>query len=117
MAAGKDQILEKIFEEFRSTISASFPWFAFITNVTESKNGSMYIMVIKKGGKILGAQKIKLFKTVKEISGCICKYYSQRSQFILMSHFPYFHLLRNYSNYHFHFLVVKNEYFYNDNFI
>ena len=35
MAARKDQILEEMFEELRSTISVNFPSFVFITNVTE----------------------------------------------------------------------------------
>ena len=34
MAAGKDQLLKKMFEELSSAISANFLSFVFITNVT-----------------------------------------------------------------------------------
>ena len=97
---GKDQILEEMFEELRWTISANFSSFAFITNVTESKNGSIYVMVRKKIGKVLSEQKHNLFEMVKDISECIYKDYSQRSQFVLMNYFLYFCLLKIYSNYH-----------------
>lgn len=106
-----------MFKELRPTISANFPSYVFITNVTESQNGSMSVMVRKKRGKGLGEQKLKLFETVKDISECVYKDYSQMSRFILTNYIPYFCLLRNYSNYHFHFLVIKNEYFLNNDFI
>ena len=106
-----------MFKELRPTISANFPSYVFITNVTESKNGSISVMVRKKRGKGLGEQKLKLFETVKNISECVYKDYSQRSRFVLVKYFPYFRLLRNYSNYHFQFLVISNEYFCNNDFI
>lgn len=51
MSSGKNEILEEMFEELRSSISVNFPSFVFITNVTESKNGSMYVMIRKKKRK------------------------------------------------------------------
>ena len=48
MAARKNQLFEEMVEELRSAISANFPSLVFITNVTVSKNGSMYVMVRKK---------------------------------------------------------------------
>ena len=68
----------------------------------------MYRTIKKKKGKVLGEQQLKLFETVKDISKGMYKDYSQRSQYILMNYFPYFRLLKNYSNYYFHFLVIKN---------
>ena len=62
----------------------------------------------KKRGKVLGEQQLKLFETVKDISKGMYKDYSQRSQYIIMNYFPYFCLLKNYSNYYFHVLVIKN---------
>ena len=47
----------------------------------------LYVMVRKKRGKVLSEQKRKLFETVKDISECIYRNYSQRSQFILMNYF------------------------------
>ena len=47
----------------------------------------LYVMVRKKRGKVLSEQKLKLFETVKDISECIYRNYSQRSQFILMNYF------------------------------
>ena len=54
-------------------------------------------------------------ETVKDVSECAYKYYSRESEFILMNYFPYFWLPKQYSNYHFHFLVIKNEYICNNN--
>lgn len=51
-------------------------------------------MVRKKRGKVLSEQKLKLFEMVKDISECIYKDYSQRSQFVLMNYFLYFCLLK-----------------------
>ena len=70
----------------------------------------------KIGGKVLGEQKVELFGTVKDINECMYKVYSQKSQFVLMNYFPCFPLLTNYSNEHFHFLVI-NKYFCSDNFM
>lgn len=51
MSSGKNEILEEMFEELRSSISVNFPSFIYITNVTEFKNGSMYVMIRKKKRK------------------------------------------------------------------
>ena len=73
--------------------------------------------VLYIGGKFSGKQRQKLFEMVKDISECICSDYSRRSKFILMNYFLYSCPLRNYSNYHFNFLVIKNKYFHNSNII
>ena len=99
MSARKDQLLEEMFEELKNSISKKFPGFVYI------------------GGKVSGKQRQKLFEMVKDISECICSDYSRRSKFILMNYFLYSCPLRNYSNYHFNFLVIKNKYFYNSNII
>ena len=51
MSSGKNEILEEMFEELRSSISVNFPSFIYITNETEFKNGSMYVMIRKKKRK------------------------------------------------------------------
>lgn len=51
MSSGKNEILEEMFEKLRSSISVNFPSFIYITIVTESKNGSMYVMIRKKKRK------------------------------------------------------------------
>ena len=55
-------------------------------------------------------KKKKAIGNYKDVPECVYKHYSRESELILMNYFPYFHLLRNYSNYHFQFLVIKNEY-------
>lgn len=84
---GKDQILEEIFEQLRSSIKENLPNFLYVTNMTESKSGTFYVY----------------------------KHCSRESEFTLMNYFSYFCLLKNYSNYHFDFLVIKNEYICNTN--
>ena len=64
-------MLKEMFEELRTNICANLPSLFFITNVTESKNGSIYVMIQKKKEQILGEQKQKLFETVKDISECV----------------------------------------------
>ena len=73
MEVGKDQMLEEMFQERRTNICAIFSLLFFIPNMTESKNGSIYLMIWKKRGKILGKQKQKLFETVKDISEFVYK--------------------------------------------
>ena len=53
---GKEQILQEIFEVLRSSIEENFPKFLYKTNVTVSKNGTFYVMITKKRGKVLGEQ-------------------------------------------------------------
>ena len=110
-------MLEETFEEFRTNICANLSSLFFETNATEPKNGSIYVMIQKQRWKILGKKKQKLFETVKDISECVDKRYSKKSGYILMNYFPFFLLLKFYSNYHFYFLAIKNEYFHNNNFV
>ena len=51
MSVGKDQVLEEMFEESKNSISKNFPSFVYITNITESKSGSFYVMIRKKKRK------------------------------------------------------------------
>ena len=111
---GKDQILEKMLEELRSSIKGNFPRFLYVTNVTESKNGTFYVMIRKKREKKVGEEK-KLFETIKDISECVYKHYYREPGFFLMNCFAFFCLLKNHSNYHFHFLIIKNEYICSNN--
>ena len=53
----KDQLLEEMFEELRNCIDDNFPSFLYITNVTESKNRSFYVMIRKKREKVLGEER------------------------------------------------------------
>ena len=66
-----------------------------MVNVTESINGSFYVMIRKKRGKFLGELRQKLFETVKGIPECVNKHCSRVYFNELLS---YVSLLSNHSN-------------------
>lgn len=51
-AVRKGQMLEKMLEELRANVCVNISSLFFITNVTESKDSSIYVMIQKKGGNV-----------------------------------------------------------------
>ena len=49
--------------------------------------------------------------SIDEIVDSIYNYFSYKSTFILENYFPSFAVLKETSNYHFHFLILNHEYF------
>ena len=77
-----------------------------VTNVTESKKGTFYVMIRKKKKLVKKTNCLNLSKIYLSVYINIIP---ENLIFFLMNCFPYFCLLKNYSNYHFHFLIIKNE--------
>ena len=104
----REQILEEMSNDLLDNIKKHFPEEFYII---ESKGGSFYLMIRKKRGKIVSENRKKMFDKIEDICNCIYNDYSQRQDFILRNYFRYFRLLKHYSNYHFHFLILKHRYF------
>lgn len=68
----------------------NFPEQLFITNITESKGRSYYLMIRKKRVKVVGEIRKKMFDKIEDICNCIYNDYSQRHDFILRNYFPIF---------------------------
>ena len=64
------------------------------------------------GAKILNDTKTFLYDTVQQLSEDVYKKYADNCTKFSHNYFPYFKLVKCYGNYHYHFLVVKKDYFY-----
>ena len=51
-----------------------------------------------------------MFRPIQNIAESTYQNYSRNYPEITSTYFPYFKLIRNYGNYHFHFLVIRKEY-------
>ena len=54
--------------------------------------------------------RVKQSKSVETIVKDIYQFYSQKHDFFLIEYFPYVKLIKQKSNYHFHFLAIKKDY-------
>ena len=91
-----DSVLDRMCEEIGFSVSKEFP---------------QYIVLVRKPrGKILGKKQKKLFETVESTTKNIYHNYARDCSNLRYSFFPYFKLVRNFGDYHFHFLVISKEY-------
>ena len=81
----------------------------YIFKVTEL-NSSVFVLIKRYRGKILGDRQKILYKDLKNITENIHEEYALKSKDFERQFFPYFKLGKSYGNYQFHFLVVKKDY-------
>ena len=67
------------------------------------------VLIRKKRGKIFESKRDEMFRTLQNITESIYQNYSRNYPEITYNYFPYFKLIRNYGNYHFHFLAMRKE--------
>ena len=103
------RIVDDMFDDLGNNFSDLFSSLLYFVKVSQVKK-LIYILIRKKRGKILGDKRQELFEQVKNISEGIYNNYSGKAEFIKMNYFPYCGLIRNFSNYHFLFLVIRNKY-------
>ena len=65
----------------------------------------------KKIGRLAAQEKRRQFQDIDVITNSIYKYFSNKSRFILRNYFPNFAVLKETSNYYFHFVILNHEYF------
>ena len=73
-------------------------------------NSSVFVLIKRYRGKILGDRQKILYKDLKNITENIYEEYALKSKDFERQFFPYFKLGKIYGNYQFHFLVVKKDY-------
>ena len=82
----------------------------YFQRVTQSKSELFFLILWKKQGHLTQVEKGNLFENLEEIVQNVYDFYSRRNYFALREYFPLMKLLKQYSNYHFHFLVIKKGY-------
>ena len=102
-----DVVLDRMFEGLKMSLSRELS--QYIVKVSQVKK-SFYVLVRKSRGEILGCKKEKLFDVAENISENIYYNYCRDCTELGYNFFPYFTLVRNFGNYHFHFLVLRQEY-------
>ena len=107
-----ESALDKMFEDIHRSISKQFSDLLYYTGVSQVK-GFFFILIRKKRGKVFSSRRNKMFKIIKQnvqnIAESIYQNYSRNFPEITYGYFPYFKFIRNYGNYHFHFLIIIKE--------
>ena len=102
-------MLDRFFEELEACLKRSFPRYI----VKASQLGGSFIVLVKRPkGKILKNDRAFLCKRVQQISQDIYRKYAGNCTKFSYKYSPYFKLVKCYGNYHYHFLVVKKDYYY-----
>ena len=83
----------------------------YIVKIPQVK-GSFNVLINKPRGKILGDNLKQLFDDIKYISKKVYRQFSDQCNSFRHQFFLYFKLVRCYSNYQYHFLVVRKDYEY-----
>ena len=97
------------FEQLESSLACKFP--CHIVKVSQVK-GSFFVLIKKPRGKILNEDLKYLCDNVQLISEKTYKEFAENSKEFCYGFFPYFKLVKCYSNYHYHFLVIQKDYKY-----
>ena len=104
-----ENALDSMFEDLQSSLSDEFS--NLLCHVKVSQVKKIFLCIDKKKrGKVLGDKRKELFDRVKIISENIYNSYARNNVNITYNYFRYCKLIRNYGNFDFHFLVIKNEY-------
>ena len=99
--------LDRMFDYLHVSLSREFPNYLYHLKVSEVRK-SFYAQIRKKRGKILGDSRKELFEDVKNITENVYNNYARSCNKITFNYFLYYKLIRNYGNFHFHFLVIRN---------
>ena len=102
-----DGLLDRFYEDIEYAVRDQFR--GYYVKVSQL-NSSFFVLVKRRRGKILGEKRKFLFDRLKVISEEIYDKYASLSKLFEQEYFPYFKPVKSYSNYHFHFLVVKKDY-------
>ena len=86
--------LNDMFDDLKDSFSNLFSGLLCFVKATQVKK-SIYVLIRKKRGKILGDKRQELFEQVKNISEDIYYNYLTNNEFIKINYFPYSHLIRN----------------------
>ena len=101
-----DQALDKLFETLEFNIQREFS--RYHVKISQVK-GSFYVLIRKPRRNILGEIFKNMADDVKYISEKVCRKFSKQSSRFRYKYFPYFKLVRWYSDKKYHFLVVKQD--------
>ena len=101
-----EDLLHRFYEAMEFSMKQKFN--RYIVKVSQVKE-SFYVLMRKSRGKILGDDLRFMIENVKYISEKIYTSFVRHSSDFRYKFFPYFKLVRCYSSYQYHFLVVRKE--------
>ena len=99
-------LLDRFFKTMEFSMKRKFN--IYIVKVSQGKE-SFYVLIRKPRGKILGDDLSFTIENVKYISEKIYRSFARHSSDFRYKFFPYFKLVRCYTNYQYHFLVVRKD--------
>ena len=100
---------DNMFEDLQNSFSIQFSNLFYNMQVSQVKD-SFYVLFRIKQWKVSGDKRKQMFDHIKDVSENIYNNCARNNNDITLRYFPYCRLIRNYENYYFHFLVIRNEY-------
>ena len=95
-----------MYKDIEFSVSKEFP--QYIIKVSQVKK-SFHVLVKKLRSKVLVKKQKMLFETIESITKNIYHNYTRDCSNLRYSFLPYFRLVRNFCDYHFHFLVIRRN--------
>ena len=104
-----DDLLDRFFETMEFSMKRKFD--RYIVKVFQV-NEYFYVLIRKLRGKILGDDYRFMIENVKYFSEKTYRSFATKSVDFRYKFFPYFKLVTHHNSYHYHFLVVRKDYYY-----
>ena len=67
------------------------------------------MIVRKKRGRLLGVEKERFLRKIKHITSSVCDWHASKSRLIHKHSYFNFKLVKEFSSYHFHFMMVSED--------
>ena len=99
--------IEKLCDSFVDVSHKKFPRKDYLMRISQSKNGNAYMIVRKKRGRLLGVEKERCLRKIKQITGSVFDWHASKSRLIHKHFYFDFKLVQEFSLYHFHFMLVR----------
>ena len=97
-----DAALDSMFEDLETSLTKEFPHYQV--------KKYFYVLIRRRRGNILDEKRKQLFHIAENVSKSIYYNHCRNYKDLTYNFFPCFKFIRNYGNYHFHFLVIRSEY-------
>ena len=106
--------LEKLCDPFVYFSLETFPRKNYQMRISQSKRGNVYIIVRKKTGRLLSVEKERFLRKIKHITSSVYDWYASKRRLIHKHFYFDLKLVKEFSSYHFHFMLVSEDRYIND---
>ena len=102
-------MLEKLCNKTVDVINETLTKKYHFVKISQSKKGHIYLIVKKKRGRLIGEEQRVLHRKTFNVFSSVFNWFSEKNKFINENYYLNFKVLKECSNYHFHYFLISSD--------